>query len=169
MTPPSLAAALAADASSESSPRGTAVYATELFGQLAVSDASVVRFDDGLLGFPGFTRWILLDGARDGLGWLQSAEHPALAFLLVEPFVVYDEFTLDAPPTVVKALGAERADELAVFAIVTLGTEGATATANLQGPIMMNLRSRLGAQFVTPETGWGLRQPVPAELLCVGQ
>jgi flagellar assembly factor FliW len=150
-------------------PQDVVTYATELFGELTVSEARVVHFGNGLLGFPGFTRWVVLDGGRDGLGWLQSAEHPALAFLLVEPFVVFDEFTLDVPPAAVRALGAGHAEELAVFAIVTLGADGATATANLQGPLLMNLRSRCGAQVVTPHGVWSLRQPVPAELLRAGR
>jgi flagellar assembly factor FliW len=133
-----------------------------------VSEARLVHFDQGLLGFPGCTRWIVLDGARAGLSWLQSAEHAALAFLLLEPAVVFDAFTMDIPAGVVRALGAEHAEHLAVFAIVTLEAGGTTATANLQGPLLMNLRSRRGAQVVMPDSPWGLHEPVPPALLRVG-
>lgn len=142
-----------------------AAYETELFGTLHVDDSQLVHFDEGLLGFPAFRRWILLEGARRGTAWLQSAEHRSLAFLVVEPFVVFDEFTLDISDADVARLGASHAEQLTPFALVTLPRPGETATANLQGPLLINLESRRAAQIIISESAWGVRQPLPADLL----
>ena len=86
--------------------RATQVYESNLFGQLEVSDTRLVAFPDGLLGFADCHRWIVLDGPGQGTSWLQSADYSGLAFLCIEPFVVFPEFTLDIPPAAASGLGA---------------------------------------------------------------
>lgn len=135
---------------------------TKLFGPVGYSEHQVVSFAKGLLGFPSCHQWLLMDGTKPGTAWLQSAEHGALAFLLVDPFMAFEGFTADLAPADVKRLDARDPADLAVFAIVTLPAgRSDEATANLQGPVVINVQARRGAQIVLNEGRWDLRQPLP--------
>ncbi|MBI2795770.1 MAG: flagellar assembly protein FliW [Gemmatimonadetes bacterium] len=139
---------------------------TELFGAIAVTDDQLLTFAEGPLGFPACTQWVLLGGATAGTAWLQSAEHAPLAFLLVDPFVAFEGYAVDLSPMELARLGATRASELAVFAIVTLPeSREAPVTANLLGPVVINIHGRTGAQLVTSSDTWSVKEPFALEAL----
>lgn len=139
---------------------------TELFGTLDVRDEQLLTLDEGPLGFPACKEWILLLGATAGTAWLQSAEHAPLAFLLVDPFAAFDGYVVDLSPTELGRLGAARVSELAVFAIVTLPeSREAPVTANLLGPVVINVRARCGAQLVTSSDRWSVKESFALDAL----
>ncbi|MBI1809676.1 MAG: flagellar assembly protein FliW [Gemmatimonadetes bacterium] len=134
---------------------------TELFGPLDIAEEHIIEFSEGILGFPACHGWVLIDGAKPGTAWLQSVEYSALVFLLADPFVFFEGFTAELSPTELRRLDAREPGQLAVFAIVTLPERrSGDATANLQGPIIINVHSRRGAQVVLGESSWSVRQPI---------
>jgi flagellar assembly factor FliW len=139
---------------------------SELFGTLDITEDELIEFSDGLLGFPTCRSWALLRGTKDGTAWLQSAEHATLVFLLVDPFVFFDGYSAELSPGELHRLKASDSSEIAVFAIVTLPGAGTdTCTANLQGPVVLNLVSRRGVQVVFGEGPFGIRAPIALEAL----
>jgi flagellar assembly factor FliW len=140
--------------------KGWMTVRSDLLGPIEVRDDQVLRFDDGLAGFTACTKWILIDGARAGTAWLQSADVSSLAFLLIDPFLYFDDFFLDLSPQDLRRVGADDAARVAVFAVVTLpATRAEPATANLQGPIVINVAGRRAVQIVLDDSPWGVRQP----------
>lgn len=131
-------------------------------GGVDVPESQLLQFPDGLRGFPHCRAWVLLAGEAADTLWLQSADEPGLALLLVDPFNRYAGFALDVPDTAVQALGATQPDELLVFAPLTLGHAGERATANLRGPILINWQTRRGMQLVVDGGPWTVREPLPA-------
>lgn len=120
--------------------------------------AGMLHFEQGLLGFPDCRRWELTAAGRDGLFWLQSVDHAPLAFLVCDPFACFVGYSVDVPTAAVHRLGARAPADLAVFAIITLpGPLEPEPTANLQGPVVINPRTRRGLQVVLPDSPWGVR------------
>jgi flagellar assembly factor FliW len=139
---------------------------TRLFGPIDIQEEQLLDFRDGLLGFSLCTRWLLLQGKKPGTAWLQSADHGSLAFMLIDPFLNFDGYTTHLGPTEIAQLDAQDPAQIAVFAIVTLpSTEVPEPTANLRGPVVINVRARLGAQIVASEGTWSVRQPLPPAAL----
>ncbi len=132
--------------------------ASDLLGPMQVKQSDVLEFPRGVLGFPECRRFVLAPTGRDGLYWLHSLEHSALAFLLADPFVFFPEYAVDLTPATLAELRADAPTELAVFTIVTLPTSPEeSATANLQGPVVVNVQTRRAAQIVIPESQYGVR------------
>lgn len=120
--------------------------------------SATITFDEGLLGFPGARRFALLRTEHAGLFWLQSLDHDPLAFLLLDPFTYFDDYTVDLDASDAAALGADSPGDIAVLAIVTLPTgPDEPCTANLTGPIAINLAAGRGRQVIVRDDGHGVR------------
>jgi len=135
--------------------------ASELFGPLSVAPGDCLVFPEGLLGFAAQRRWVLLPAAARGVYWLQSCDEGALVFLVVDPFDFVADYAVDVADDDPVARGTERPEDVAVLAIVTLpATPWAAATMNLQGPLVVNLRTRLGFQRVRRDAAYGPRHAI---------
>ncbi|MEX0912438.1 MAG: flagellar assembly protein FliW [Gemmatimonadota bacterium] len=142
------------------------IVASDLLGPLEVEPSEIFRFPGGLFGFPDSRDFLLLPAELDGLYWLQSTEHSPLAFVMVDPFRFFEEYAVDLPDSELRDLGNPDRSELLVLAIVTLPrTQEDGPTANLQGPVAINLASHLGKQIPIADTDYELRAPFrfPAE------
>jgi flagellar assembly factor FliW len=132
--------------------------ATDLFGVLDVPEASIVQFADGLPGFPDCREWILVDGVKRGSAWLQSLQIEALALLLVDPFPLFPGYAVELSPTELRRVGATDQSSLMVLAIVTLpASRDEAASANLQGPVVINVEAKAAAQLVLNDGVWTVR------------
>jgi flagellar assembly factor FliW len=127
---------------------------------------AVLHFEQGLLGFGAHRRWVLLDGPREGTAWMTSVDHANITFLLVDPFVQFDGYAIDLSPADLRRVGATHATDVLVYALVTLPRErDDDATANLQGPLVINLAARRGMQVVLESGQWGVREPFATSAL----
>lgn len=134
---------------------------SDLLGELRVRSADALSFRSGLFGFPECRRFALVRAERDGLFWLQSIEYPTLVFLLVDPFAAVSGYSIDVAPSQLAELGAYRASDIGLLAVVTLPSAvDDLPTANLQGPIAINFATRNAKQLVLGETDFGVRVPV---------
>ncbi len=122
---------------------------SQLLGDLIIDEDAILEFADGLFGFASCKHWVMVNAGRPGWCWLHALDHRALAFLLVDPFEVFPEFSVTLSPQDLGALAAQSATEVGVFAIVTLPrTAHETMTVNLQGPVAIVASSRRGRQLV---------------------
>jgi flagellar assembly factor FliW len=136
------------------------VIASDVLGPLTVGRAELLRFPQGLYGFPECHGWVLVPTKREGLFWLQSTQHAPLAFLLVDPFTHFPGYAVDLSAADLGRVGTSEPSEIVVLAVVTVGSrDGAPPTANLQGPVVLNMRAREGFQIVLSVEGYGTREP----------
>ena len=152
-------AALALDVVAEASPVNAAIaISSQLLGSVTVPATAMFTFPTGLFGFPECRRFALVPAARDGLFWLQSAEHSALTFLLVDPFSHFPSYSVELGAQDRLELGVQDASDIAMLCIVTLPrTRDERPTANLQGPLAINVRNGLGRQVATEQEQYGVR------------
>lgn len=137
---------------------------TKRFGELEVDEARVLRFDDGLPGFPDDRRFALVD-ARDGddvFYWLQSLDDPAVAFLAAVPWLFFPDYEPELPEADQALLGLERAADALVLCLLTVHRDQQTITANLLGPVIVNQQTRHGRQVVLAESRWPVQAPLAA-------
>lgn len=128
--------------------------ASRLFGPLTVSRDDVVVMPEGMLGFAGERRFVLLPAAPEGVFWLQSVDDGALIFLLVDPFQFFPGYVVDAPEIPEAGPG----EEVAVLSIVTLPrARGEPCTANLQGPLVFETPARTARQVILEDPRYHTR------------
>ncbi len=132
---------------------------TTRFGMIDVAEDRIITFDKGLLGFPGRTKFCLLEPGEDAcFFWLQSVEQPDLAFVVTDPSFFVRDYTVPIREDQAKALGLEKLEDAQVFVIVNKIAD--QLTGNLQGPLVIDTANRIGEQFVLADKRWTTREPL---------
>ncbi len=142
-------------------------FQTTRFGTLEIKEESVLTFPSGILGFPDWTRYVLLDHDTDApFKWLQCVEQPDLAFVVLDPVLFKPDYQVSIPADAMTEVEGREGDDVSVVTILTIPSDDPTrVTANLRGPLLMNLRTRRCKQLVLSEdipTRYPLFAPSPA-------
>jgi flagellar assembly factor FliW len=136
---------------------------TTRFGTLRVEDAGFLTFPEGLPGFANRRRFVLVPhGEGTPFAWLQSAEQPNLAFLLMLPDAAFPDYAPPLPP--------DACSDAEVWVIVTVPAgDPRGMTANLLGPVILEPGAGRGRQIVLDGDRYTTRHPVfPPDAPAVG-
>ena len=132
---------------------------TTRFGIVDIAEDRVITFRKGVLGFPGKERFCLLQPGDDALFfWLQSLDDPSLAFVVTDPTLFCQDYTVPIRQEQMDALGLEKIEDAQVFVIVNKIDQ--QLTGNLQGPLVVNTVGKVGEQLVLAEKKWTTRHPL---------
>ena len=135
--------------------------ASTRFGIMTVPAEKVLTFPSGVLGFPEWTRYVMLDHDTDApFKWLHCVEDASLAFVVVDPAVFHRNYQIEISTEARLEVEGSETDELSLVVILTIPSDDPSAvTANLRGPLLMNPRTRLCKQLVLAED-YPTRYPV---------
>ena len=141
---------------------------TVRFGDVQVDTDRILTFVEPILGFGDSHRFVILDHAEDSpFKWLQSADEPALAFVVTNPRFFGIEYEFALPDEAASLLNIQSADDALVLTIVNIpqGDPG-KMTANLLGPVVINQANRRAMQVVLSDTGYSTKtRLIPDEAL----
>lgn len=137
---------------------------TTRFGQLRVAEHQVITFPRGLFAFDDCFRFVLLEKGASPLGWLQSLEHGELAFVVIDPRLVFADYCPEVTRKELSMLGLSRLEEAAIRSIVTVPACPRNMTVNLQAPLLIHPNTMLAQQLISSHTDHALRQPLFAAL-----
>ena len=112
---------------------------------------------------------MLLDAKQQPFYWLQSQDVAEIAFVLINPQIFRSDYKLDVDEEELQEINIKSPDDILCFAIVTIPENPAKMTANLQGPIIINKRTREARQSISRNPKWKIRHPILEELMAVGQ
>lgn len=123
---------------------------TKHFGEIDIDDKKIINFIDGIPGFDDQKRFIIVDNPDETVPfkWLQSIEEPELAFVIIDPFVFKDDYEFHLPKHIIEKLKIKEENDVLVYSIVVIPEDITKMTANLAGPIIINVREMLGKQIV---------------------
>ena len=134
---------------------------TTRFGPIEVPESTCYAFPEGMLGFPGITRYALFDNPGGGpLKWLQAVDDPSLAFVCCDPSLFLPGYRASVHRQDLKDIALERVEDGYVLVVLVIGKNPSEATANLLGPLVLNVPKRLGKQQVLSESDYSSRHPV---------
>jgi flagellar assembly factor FliW len=121
------------------------------FGKITIAPEQILSFPDGLLGFESYREFALIEEtAESPFKWLQSVQEQSLAFIVIQPELFLDEYKPLIPEDELEEVGLHSPEDSLKFLIVTIPRENPQEmTANLQGPILINKKTRLARQFIS--------------------
>ena len=125
-----------------------------VFGTQEINPDEVLTFPQGIPGFENCTRFKMFHEEKETpvLYWLQSLDMPDVVFSVVDPvrFGLNYEITLTDEEAAM--LQSDNVEDIAVM-LITYKPRPEEATvaginANINGPIILNTRTRIGMQKV---------------------
>ncbi len=132
---------------------------TTRFGNITVDDGRIITFTKGLLGFPGRSKFALIQTSEENyFFWLQSIEDPNLAFVVTDPTIFFKDY--EVPLREETQLELELSDPAGAQVFVICNKIGEWLTGNLLGPIVVNAGNCYASQVVLTERKWNTRQPL---------
>jgi flagellar assembly factor FliW len=135
---------------------------TSRFGEIEIDEARVIRFTEGLIGFPDDKEFIIMEHRSDSpFMWLQSVSKPDLAFVIMNPFQVFPEYLKDLSQEEENALKPDDNETVMIVAIVTIPKgKPEESTLNLMGPVVIDPVTNRGKQVILANSGYSHRHPI---------
>jgi flagellar assembly factor FliW len=119
-----------------------------------IDSEKVLTFPRGIPGFEKYTTYVVYHKEENDLSayWLESCDKPEVTFTIVDPGQYGLSYALELTDEERELLGAEGAEELGVFMMLSKkegsGKPSPVLNANIAGPVIINPRTRLGLQKV---------------------
>jgi flagellar assembly factor FliW len=138
---------------------------TARFGVVSYTSEDVVTFDQGLVGFPGLTSFVLIAHKPDSpFRWMQSIDQGDVAFLVVDPAQYVEGYAPEIAETEVEAVGIAEETPRLVYTIVSIPPgRPDEMTINLAGPIVVNLENGRAKQIVIEDESYPIKHRVFAQ------
>ena len=140
------------------------ILKTRPYGEIEVHEKQKVHFPEGIIGFEGVRYYYMLDSKEGPFYWLQAADVPDIAFLLIDPRVFMEDYELLVSESELLPLKLETRDDLLDFAIVTVPEDPSMISANLMGPIVINRKTRVACQVISQKDTYGVKHYMLEEM-----
>ena len=135
------------------------IIETSRFGGIEVDDQRFLNFPKGLLGFPNDREYALIQtGENSPFYWMQAVHRPELAFVVCDPRMFIHDYRVGIKADDLTQIGLGDTNGSQVFVIVNKADD--TLTANLQGPLVINVATRVGKQLVLSDKRYATRHPL---------
>jgi flagellar assembly factor FliW len=136
--------------------RNTFTFDSSRFGQFEVSYDSIITLPKGMIGFPKFTKFVMID-YKEPFSWLHSIEEPSLAFVVIDGSILDHEFDVESALTD-PVLNFKEGEEYAMLLVVTVRSEPPETTVNVKAPIIVNVNNKQGVQVIFDNPKYSVRQ-----------
>lgn len=132
---------------------------TKYFGEIEYDADDCFSFPNGLYGFEEEKDFLLIpfEGSQSSLLCLQSIQTPSLAFVLMDPFSLRQDYTPVLQKAELDMLGAESYDELCYYVMCIVKQPISESTLNLKCPVAINPNTRVSMQVILDSDQYGMR------------
>ena len=138
------------------------VLKTPRFGQIEYGESDVVKFEDGLIGFPQYQNFLIVNHKEESVfRWLQSIEEPDLAMPIVSPTAFVTDYRPEVKLSQVKGLELSEDTPRIIYTTVTIPHgKPEEMTLNLAGPIIINAVTQQAKQVVLEDESYSIRHKI---------
>ncbi|HID98191.1 MAG TPA: flagellar assembly protein FliW [Thermodesulfobacteriaceae bacterium] len=135
---------------------------TTRFGPITIDRNKILTMEKGIPGFPDERRYVLLPHHENSpFYWLQSIDNAELAFVVVSPFSFCSDYSFEIPEQVREELKIDTPEQIDVLVLVTISADRENSiTANLLGPLVINMEKQIGCQLVLDPGRYPLQYPL---------
>lgn len=142
------------------------IIQTKYLGEVEISEDKIVHFESGIPGFEDEKRFVLLDiDEKIIFQILQSVETKNLAFFVVNPYLLFEDYSIDLNDSIIESLDIREEKDVVVLSIMTLKEPFSESTVNLKAPLIINLKNKRGKQYILQDDTYSMRATIPQRKL----
>lgn len=141
--------------------------ATKAYGSVEIDERQIILFPVGLFGFETLHSYALIDAAQQPFYWLQSLDSEKIAFVVIKPQIFRPDYNPGLNRDELQEIELTGHDDPAALTLTIVNIpqgDQNKMSANLQGPIVINREKRIGRQYITQDSRWGVKHNILEEL-----
>lgn len=126
------------------------------------TEEQVIRFPAGLPGFEGARRFIIMSvPEHQPFHWMECVdEGNNIRFAIINPLAFRPDYQPKIKKEELNSLEIKDPKDLLLYVIVTLRAPLVESTANLMGPLFINIRDKVGKQIIIENDAYSLRERI---------
>ncbi len=125
---------------------------TRVFGTIEIEDDKILKFPNGIIGFPDMTDFALIYDEEKGkdtpIRFLQSLQETNFALPVMDPLLVAEDYNPEVEDELLHPLGEMKEEDALILVTVTVPKDLTKMSVNLQAPIVINAETRLATQMI---------------------
>ena len=109
-----------------------------------------IHFLEGVPAFEKIKEFSIVSNEEEApFIWLRASCSSQLAFIMIDPFLIFSEYRPEISDEDVKLLEIESEEDVFIFSIVNICGDGSKKiTTNLVSPVIINWKKQLGKQVI---------------------
>lgn len=134
---------------------------TKYHGTIEIERDKIITFEQGIPSFETEKKFVILPFSdKDPFFILQSVDIEALAFVMTNPFVFFQEYDFKLEEATVLALDLQNQEDALVYNILTIKKPFDDSTINLQAPIIINKKNQKAKQVILNDNRYKINEPL---------
>ncbi len=140
------------------------ILKTKVHGDIEYEEKDVLTFNKGILGFENLNKFILVDLKEfEPFKLFHSLENDEVGIIVISPYDFFEKYKVKLTNEVIKNLQIENPEDVFIVTTVTLNSDVKKITTNLQGPIIINGKTKLGEQMIIDNAKYKVKEPLIKE------
>lgn len=129
---------------------------TRIFGDIEIADEKIITLEKGMIGFPGLNHFALIfdeekEQKETSIMWLQSMDEPDIAFPVMMPHAVLEDYHPNVSEEILAPLGKLTEENTYMLVTVTVPKKVEDFSVNLKAPIVINMENHKGVQLIVED------------------
>lgn len=118
-----------------------------------------IEFEEGIFGFEQEKKFlpVALEEGSDAIVYLQSAENEELSFIMMNPFLLKEDYNPVLGKEDYEKLGTTDEKDLSYYVLCVIGNSAGESKVNLKCPIVVNNVTRQARQVILNTDEYGFR------------
>ncbi|MCI8947186.1 MAG: flagellar assembly protein FliW [Lachnospiraceae bacterium] len=137
---------------------------TRIFGEIEIDDDKIIRFANGIIGFPELKEFSLMHDSENtgggGIRWMQSLQEPAFAMPVLDPLVIMPDYNPQVEDELLKPIGSLEPDHMLVLVTLSVPSDIRKMSVNLRAPIVVHTESRKACQVIVDDEKYPVKYPI---------
>lgn len=129
---------------------------TRIFGTIDIAEDKIITLEKGMIGFPQLQKFALIfDEEKEqkdtSIMWLQSLDDADIAFPVMNPNGVKEDYAPNVNEEMVESLGKLTVENTYLLVTVTVPKKVEDFSINLKAPIVIHTESQKGVQIIVED------------------
>lgn len=137
---------------------------TKYFGEIDINDDKIIHFENGIMGFEEYKDFTLLYDneaeKRPFFSWLQCVTEKGLAFPVVNPLNVIEEYNPVVEEELLVSLGELKDEDIVLLVLATIPKDIKETSVNMKAPIIVNAANGKAIQVILEKGDYKIKHKI---------
>lgn len=137
---------------------------TKYFGEIEISNDKIIHFENGIMGFEEYKDFTLLYDSeaekRPFFSWLQCVTEKGLAFPVVNPLNVINDYNPVVEEELLESLGELKDEDIVLLVLATIPENIKETSVNMKAPIIVNATNGKAIQVILEKGDYQIKHKI---------